>query len=148
MAAPPYDPRRDVAFCAQLQSVCQRTDPPQHPGSTCISKSRRGFDELTSRTRQRGCQGRACDQFVARPYRCTAGGSPASVCTGIFAARTGRESSFVPVGPYGVQRALNVGSERRLVQGSQLCTTIPLKTRRSGSPTSWNDWGTSASEPL
>src|SRR4029077_2374535 len=117
------------------------------PASTWVSSSRRGFDELTSRTRQGGCQTRACDQLVARPHRCTVGGSPASVCAGILAARTGREGSLVPVGPYGVQRARNVAPERRLVQGRRLCVTGPLQARRNRSPTSWNNCGRSASEP-
>jgi len=131
-----------------------------HSRSLCVSAPTRrrsqpqhacqvhgGFDELTSRTRQGGCQTRACDQFVARPYRCTVGRSPASVCTGILAARTGCESSFVPVGPYGFQRARNVAPERLLVQGRQPCITRPLQSRRNRSPTSWNNCGMSASEP-
>src|SRR5579863_215599 len=83
------------------------------PSRRIIANSRRGFDELTSRTRQRGRQTRACDQFVARPYRRIVGGRPASVCPRIFAARTGREGSLVPVGSHGVQRARNVASEKR-----------------------------------
>jgi hypothetical protein len=97
--------------------VSQRTDQPQGPAAEWISNLRRGFDELTSRTRQRGRQTRACDQFAARPYRRTVGGGPASVFTRIFAARTGRESSLVPVGSYGVQRPRKVASEKRRVPG-------------------------------
>src|SRR6267143_4541101 len=92
-----------------------------YKGSECVSalnmrvNSRRGLDELTFGTRQRSCQTRACDEFVERPYRCTAGGGPGSVCARIFQARTRRQSSLVLGGPYGVQRARNVASERRVV---------------------------------
>ena len=73
------------------------------------------------------------------------GGSPASVCTGILAARTGCEGSLLPVGPYGVQRARNVAPEG--CQGGQLCITRPLQSPRNRSPMSCNSCRTSASEP-
>jgi hypothetical protein len=127
------DASRPAAAAAALagRSLCV-TDQPESPVSTCVSSPGEVLDELPSGTRQRSCRTRACDQLAARSYRRAIGGSPAPVCTRVFATRIGCESSLVPIGPYDVQRSRTVTSQRRVVPGRQLRSARAL--RRSVHP--------------